>query len=163
VFNQRKSTVARGGKRAGSGRPQGALTKRTREIAERALVSGKTPLDIMLENMRYFHQLALDAEATLAGLTYEEFVGKHGSDLNPADQFKALLAEVKKTAGLRQFAQECAADAAPFMHPRLAAIQHSGELNIKRPAEMSDDELANIAARGSENAAAAQVDPQKLN
>lgn len=118
--------MAHGGKREGSGRKQGALTKRTRETAERALATGKSPLDVMLDNMRHFQQVALDAEATLEGLTLEEFTGKHGPDLKPADQFKALLAEVKKTAGLRQAAQECARDAAGYIHPKLAAVTHTG-------------------------------------
>jgi hypothetical protein len=155
--------VARGGKRPGAGRPPGAVTVRSAEVAAKALAEGKTPLEVMLDNMRHFQKVALDAEATLAGLTYEEFVGQHGADLRPADQFKALLAEVKKTAGLRQAAQDCARDAAPYLHPRLAAIEHSGELNIKRPAEMTDDELANIAARGSGNTASTKVDPSQLN
>ena len=42
----------RGGKREGSGRPVGALTKKTREIAEEAVKSGETPLEYMLRVMR---------------------------------------------------------------------------------------------------------------
>lgn len=118
--------MAHGGKRNGAGRKEGALTTRTRQVAEQATAEGKTPLEVMLDNMRHFQQVALDAEATLAGLTLEEFTDKHGAELTPADQFKALLAEVKKTAGLRQMAQVCASDAAPFMHPRLAAVEHTG-------------------------------------
>ncbi len=44
--------MARGGKREGAGRPAGAVTKRTREVAERALAEGKTPLDYLLDVMR---------------------------------------------------------------------------------------------------------------
>jgi len=44
--------VPRGGKRIGAGRKVGALTKRTREAAERATATGMTPLDYMLEVMR---------------------------------------------------------------------------------------------------------------
>jgi hypothetical protein len=117
--------MARGGKRVGAGRPTGALTKRTRETAERALAEGKSPLEVMLDNMRHFQQVALDAEAVLEGLTAGEFTGKVTAE-TPEEQFKALLAQVKKTAGFRQMAQECARDAAPFMHARLAAIEHTG-------------------------------------
>ena len=45
--------MARGGSRPGAGRPKGSLTKRTREIAERALSEGITPLDVMLMAMRH--------------------------------------------------------------------------------------------------------------
>jgi hypothetical protein len=79
----------------------------------------------MLDNMRHFQQVALDAEAVLEGLTAGEFTGKVTAE-TPEEQFKALLAQVKKTAGFRQMAQECARDAAPFMHARLAAIEHTG-------------------------------------
>lgn len=114
-----------GGKRVGAGRRQGSLAKRTREVAEKAVAEGKTPLEVMLDNMRHFQQVALDAETVLEGLTVAEFTGKVTVE-TPEEQFKALLAQVKKTAGFRQMAQECARDAAPFMHPKLAAIEHTG-------------------------------------
>jgi hypothetical protein len=130
--------MARGGKRLGAGRPQGAVTKRSREVAERALAEGKTPLEVMLDNMRHFQQVALDAEATLEGLTVEEFTGKVTAE-TPEDQFKALLAQVKKTAGFRQLAQESARDAAAYVHPRLAAVQHTGDMTVRH--EDALDEL----------------------
>lgn len=116
-----------GGRRDGAGRKQGALTKRTREVAEQAAAEGKTPLEIMLANMLHFHQVALDAEATLEGLTAEEFSGQIAANATPEDQFRHLLAQVKKTAGFRQLAQDAARDAAPYVHPRLAAVTHTGK------------------------------------
>jgi len=44
--------MARGGKREGAGRPAGAVTKRTREVAEKAVKAGLTPLDYMLSVLR---------------------------------------------------------------------------------------------------------------
>lgn len=49
--NQTQSS-GRGGRRPGAGRKVGAITKRTREIAEGALASGLTPLDYMLSLLR---------------------------------------------------------------------------------------------------------------
>ncbi|MGF6253797.1 hypothetical protein OKW20_000872 [Ensifer sp. LBL] len=118
--------MARGGKREGAGRPAGAITKRTREVAERALATGMSPLDVMLDNMRHFQQVALDAEATLEGLTADQFSEQVAPDASPEDQFKFLLAQVKKTAGFRQMAQDAARDAAPYVHPKLASVEHSG-------------------------------------
>lgn len=134
--------MARGGKRTGAGRPSGALTKRTREAAERAIETGQTPLDVMLENMRHFQQVALDAEATLEGLTASEFSGQVAENASPEDQFKFLLAQVKKTAGFRQAAQDAARDAAPYVHPKLASVEHSGELKLTHEAALAalDDE-----------------------
>jgi hypothetical protein len=117
--------MARGGKREGAGRPSGALTQRTRDVAEKALATGKTPLEVMIDNMRHFQQVALDAEATLDGLSASEFSEQVSPDASPEDQFKFLLAQVKKTAGFRQIAQECARDAAPYIHPKLSSVAHT--------------------------------------
>lgn len=115
-----------GGKRAGAGRKTGALTTRTKDIAEKAAATGMTPLEVMLDNMRHFQKVATDAEAVLEGLTVEEFTGRVTAD-TPEEQFKELLAQVKKTAGFRQMAQDAARDAAPYVHPKLASVQHTGE------------------------------------
>jgi hypothetical protein len=44
--------MPRGGKREGAGRPEGAATKRTREIADAAATEGLMPLEYMLQVMR---------------------------------------------------------------------------------------------------------------
>lgn len=44
--------MARGGKRPGAGRPKGAATKRTREVADKAAAEGLTPLEYMLAVLR---------------------------------------------------------------------------------------------------------------
>jgi hypothetical protein len=44
--------MARGGARNGAGRPPGAATKRTREIADKAASEGLTPLEYMLQILR---------------------------------------------------------------------------------------------------------------
>lgn len=116
--------MARGGKRDGAGRKAGALTERTRAVAERALAEGKAPLEIMLENMRHFQQVALDAEAVIESMNQEQVASLGGSH---EEQFKALLAKVKQAAGLRVMAHECARDAAGFMHAKLSSVQHSGD------------------------------------
>lgn len=131
--------MAAGGKRVGAGRKAGALTKRTREIAEKAVQTGKTPLEVMLENMRHFQQVAADAEATIEGLTVEEIGGE---EMTPDQQFKSLLAKVKGAAQLRHMAHECARDAAPYIHARLASMEAnvnlSGEINIRVSKEQRD-------------------------
>lgn len=114
------------GERRG-GRLRGVPNKKTAErlaLAERAAAEGKTPLDVMLANMRHFDRLAETAEDALSKLTAEAI-----ADMSPDEQFKHLLAEVKKTVGFRELAQTCARDSAPFVHPKLAAIQHSGANN----------------------------------
>lgn len=120
--------MPRGGKREGAGRKVGALTERTRETAERALAEGKNPLDVMLDNMRHFQQVALDAEAVIEAMSEDD--AKSLGDTHET-QFKALLAKVKQAAGLRQMAHECARDAAPFMHPKLSSIDAKIKADIE--------------------------------
>lgn len=139
--------MARGGKRDGAGRPAGAVTKKTREIAERALASGMSPLDVMIDNMRHFQQVALDAEATLEGLTAEGFSESVPQNASPEDQFKFLLAQVKKTVGLRQAAQDAARDAAPYVHAKLASVEHKGALEVTTQTKEQRDAAVAAAAR----------------
>lgn len=114
--------MARGGKRVGAGRKPGSVTRRTREIAERALKLGTTPLEVMLTAMR-----------------------KHAE----AQRWDEAAAVAK--------------DAAPYMHPRLAAVEHSGFIDMRRAEEMTDDELAAIAAGGGSGADEAPGRPRVLN
>jgi hypothetical protein len=115
-INQRKSKMPSGGRRVVAGRKAGAATKRTREIANQAAAAGKMPLGVMLDNMRYFANMAESAEAAIAELSAAKIAG-----MPPDEQFKYLLAEVKKAAGLRELAQSCARDAASYVHPRLSS------------------------------------------
>ncbi len=77
--------MAHGGPRKGAGRPRGAATKRTRQIADRESRKGITPLEVMLKAMRvHANKKDWDAAASIAK------------------------------------------DAAPYMHAKLASVQHTG-------------------------------------
>jgi hypothetical protein len=47
--------------------------------------------------------------------------------------------------------------------PDLAAVQHSGQIEVKRASEMTDDELSTIASGRGESAATSPIDPSQLN
>lgn len=55
----------------------------------------------------------------------------------------------KIQAGREVMRFEAAKAAAPYIHPRLAAIEHTGGLVVKNAADLTDAELAAIAAGGS--------------
>ena len=57
--------MARGGARDGARRPRGAVNRTSSAVAEKALADGLTPLDVMLANMRFYHQ---EADRVLAEL-----------------------------------------------------------------------------------------------
>jgi hypothetical protein len=75
--------MAKGGKRPGAGRPNGAKSRKTREVAVQSAAQGITPLEYMMQVMRN-----------------------------------------KRLPASRR--DEMAKSAAPYMHPRLAAIEHTG-------------------------------------
>jgi hypothetical protein len=109
-----------------SGRPVGSLgakTKMLREAAAKALAEGITPIEVMLENMRFFHEKA-DVLQT-AVITK---IGKKKLDSKEAME---LLMEFKELGTSRLKAQSCAVDAAPYVHPRLSATTVSGEITHK--------------------------------
>lgn len=84
----------RGGARKGAGRKAGSATKKTREIADKAIAEGLSPLEFMLNLMRSQAPAGASPEVAM-------------------DHVKA------------QF--EAAKAAAPYVHPRLAAVEHSGK------------------------------------
>ncbi len=101
--NQKKS---KGGKRPGAGRKTGSLTKRTRQIAEAVATQGITPLEVM---MKVMHQL------------YEEAANVQEEELG--DKALANEARIK----LLNMAATVGRHAAPYVHPRLSAIEHTGK------------------------------------
>ncbi|ANW00676.1 hypothetical protein LMTR13_11355 [Bradyrhizobium icense] len=82
------------------------------------------------------------------------------SGISPLDYMLTLLRD-RDLPRADRF--EAAKAAAPYVHARLAAVEHSGSVGIKRATEVSDDELAHIAAGSSEGTAEAPIDPAQLN
>lgn len=93
--------------------------------------------------------------------------------LNQAAREKALAAGISPLDYMLQLLRnedlprpdrfEAAKAAAPYVHARLAAVEHSGKIDVRNASEVTDDELANIAAGSSEGTTAAPVDPSKFN
>jgi hypothetical protein len=102
--------MPRGGKREGAGRPLAASTLRSREIAQEAIQKGITPLEVMLENMRFAHEGAAEHLAKITGVEPDVAVELMKGQIN-----------------LRDFAQECAKDAAPYVHAKLANMELTGK------------------------------------
>jgi hypothetical protein len=91
--------MPRGGRRPNqTGCPKGARTIRTREIAVQAALTGQTPLEVMLEAMRYYQAVHADPGATVS----------------------VRVCAIDKAAAI-------AKDAAPYMHPRLTSVDDGGK------------------------------------
>ena len=110
----RSGPIGQGGPRVGAGRKVGSLSKRTRNIAEQAASKGVTPLEVMLKTMHDLLEesnkcLSRDHDGTDPGNTH------HDAEL--------LESRVK----LLNMAATIAKHAAPYIHPRLSAIEHTGK------------------------------------
>lgn len=90
-----------GGKRAGAGRKPGSRTLRTREFAEKALAAGISPLEVMAATMRALWEKAVDKAGQVV-------------DVKAAKE-----------------ACEIAQIAAPYCHPRLAAVESSVNASVQ--------------------------------
>jgi hypothetical protein len=105
--------MPRGGKRIGSGRKAGAVTKRTRQIADQAITQGISPLEVMLHNMRFAHSgVDVVLQKILAGELDGMVAEEGGEDVR--------LGALRSALKLAEFSQKCAIDAAPFIHPRMS-------------------------------------------
>lgn len=105
------------------GRKSGAKNKlptmiRTRnmEVRSKAL-KGLTPLEVMLDNMRFSHG---EAEKIFKHLARERA-------LSPTHAMSALqVKQLGELLSYRKTAQDAARDAAPYLHNKLTAVTHSG-------------------------------------
>ena len=64
------------------------------------------------------------------------------AELTPLEYLMSLLADPNNDTELRY---KAAVAAAPYVHPRLNAIEHSGSVATKSQYELTDDELAALA------------------
>jgi hypothetical protein len=115
--------MPRRGYRPGAGRPPGASTAKSRGIAERAFQEGITPLEVMLDNMRFYHSEAIRLVATLiaGGMPRHLAEGDEAKPDAPKDDqpHANIIEAIGQVLGLRKLAGAEAARAAPYMHPRM--------------------------------------------
>lgn len=110
----------RGGRAKGT--PNTATGKR-REVAEAALASGLTPLDVMLNTMRKLWEKAETGECEVQG------EGDRAKIVTPME--------------MRLLAADVAQKAAPFVHPKLSNIEANvkAEVGVKVIASPEDEAL----------------------
>lgn len=114
-----KRSNGHGGSRVNAGRKTRGLGEKTRIYAAKAAEEGVKPIDVMLGNMRYFWERADGFEKKLeevAKIMTPEQIAKGGEEV------MNLLTLIKDIGSFRSKAQECAVDAAPYVHPRLTAV-----------------------------------------
>jgi hypothetical protein len=110
VFSRGAKILPKGGYRAGAGRKKGAATIRTRQIANELARAGETPLQLMINAMRELCQWAQSAPTTEVRI----------------ERTLAAVAVAEK--------------AAPYIHPRLAAVAATVR-QVSSVRDLSDSEL----------------------
>lgn len=91
---------------------------------------GTSPLGVMLANLTFYHNSAVALTEKLmlvADLLTPEKIAEGGEDM------LELMKLIKKVTEFRMQAQTCAVDAAPYVHPKLASIEFTG--NPDKPIE----------------------------
>ena len=92
-----------------------APNRLSRKRAMELCAKNKSPLDIMFDNMSFWHRQSKDLGAKLEAICKKI--------KNDDDRREAMsLARVFLSA--RENAQRCAVDCAPYVHAKLQAVQH---------------------------------------
>ena len=90
------------------------VAKPRKRVARKPAPEGVAPIDVMLHTMRFAHE---QAGALLTRLVE----GAGGEAAARIDLFKEMIR-------YRTMAHDAAKDVAPYIHPRLATVQHSGDM-----------------------------------
>jgi hypothetical protein len=114
-----------GGKRPNAGRKKGSPNKASAERAARVESTGLTPLDVMIESMRYLYGLA----------------GKH--QLTGETPNEAKFLEYIKAA------REAAKDAAPYIHSKMSSMDATmgGPRDLSKLTDTELDDLERISRK----------------
>lgn len=97
----------RGGRQPGAGRPKGAITSKAQQVLSSAALEGISPLEVLLNDMRFFYNLG-ENKMTEAAMQ---------------EPGKKQAAAFRSACSLKEISRNCARDAAPFIHPKLASLQ----------------------------------------
>jgi hypothetical protein len=97
------------------GRPPMAPSRLSRKRAMELCANNESPLDVMFDNMLFWHRQSKDL-----GVKLEAISGKIKSE----DDRREAISLVRTLLSARENAQRCAVDCAPYVHAKLQAIQH---------------------------------------
>lgn len=131
--------IARENGRKG-GRHKGALARVTELKARELAAKNETPLDVMIDNMLYWRKQALRL-GTLLDEKHELILLFRNVEATPETmkEFMNLLRDYNEIGhqllAARDKSQDCAADAAPYVHPRLTTVavktpNHQGDVHF---------------------------------
>jgi hypothetical protein len=97
------------------GRPPMAPNRLSRKRAMQLCADRESPLDVMFDNMLFWHHQSKDLGTKLQAIS-----GKIKSE----DDRREAISLVRTLLSARENAQRCAVDCAPYVHARLQAVHH---------------------------------------
>ena len=97
------------------GRPPMAPNRLSRKKAMELCANDELPLDIMFNNMLFWHRQSRDL-----GVKLEAICKKIKND----DDRREAMSVARNFLSAREAAQRCAVDCAPYVHAKLQAVQH---------------------------------------
>lgn len=107
------------------GRPKGSIHGKVAAARAGELVATRrSPLDVMLRNMWFWDEAAQNMEQRL--MTQMQDMEEQGIDEEKIEAMKELL---KNNLIARDKAQECAVDAAPYVHAKFQSVVFKDETN----------------------------------
>lgn len=123
--------MPRGGKREGAGRKPGPgkWSKSAQELRDRLLEVGKSPVELLCANM-----LAAQAEADKLDAL------RAAIDLTAlnADDAEAYLDLLGKANALKDTANQCAKDVAPYLQPKVTQKDEALEIDLPKMETLAD-------------------------
>jgi hypothetical protein len=128
------------------GRPKGWVSGGEKAWRQRVAAlhrNGETPGDVMIDNMLFWYKRTDLIKRTLARFLSDD------KKLS-LEERKRVLELLERYTVARDKSQECAKDAAPYVHPKLQSVTITpDELpDIEGLSALTDDKLAEIVARG---------------
>jgi hypothetical protein len=123
--------MARGGKREGAGRKPGPgkWGKDARDLRDRLLVTGKTPVELLAANMLAAQAEADKLDALRASLDL--------ASLNPEDA-NTYLDLLAKSEALKATANQCAKDVAPYLQPKVTQKDEALQIDLPKMDTLAD-------------------------
>lgn len=140
---------------AKGGRKPGQISRVTRQRANELTKDGETPLDVMVENMLFWHRSAQSMGERIQQLL-EAVDGETTEQL--AERTRDASKVMEKFMLAQENSQRCAVDAAPYMHPRLQSIAINKTVK-KTVIKMTMSTLTSPKSEDTEQADVVAIDP----
>lgn len=123
--------MPRGGRRPGAGRKPGPgkWGKDARDLRDRLLLTGKTPVELLAANMLAAQSEADKLDALRAAIDLSQL---------KADDAKAYMDLLGRANVLKDVANQCAKDVAPYLQPKVTQKDEALQIDMPKMDTLAD-------------------------